>query len=110
MFVVFEVESEELVDLGNNSYATLEQAFAQVCCRAGFVYGIEQEQDCWRLTLTDGERPECSPDPIVSTYVKRADAHRDLMMQAVDGRLKGFMAVSLKEFEQQFASVFQSAQ
>jgi len=79
----------------------LEQAFAQVCCHAGVSYHFEPEQDGWRLVLTDGERPECSPEPISTTYVKRADAHRDLIEKAVDGRLKGIAAVPLAKFHTQ---------
>jgi hypothetical protein len=48
--------------------------------------------------VTDIERPECSPEPIKSDFIKRADAHRDLMRQAVDGRLKGFAAMSVEDF------------
>lgn len=49
----------------------------------------------------DIERPECSPEPIRSTYIKRSDAHRDLMQQAVDGRLKGYAAVPLADLKKQ---------
>lgn len=96
---MYAVMTEDLEQLGG-AVGSLEQAFAQVCCRAGFTYHFEQEQDGWRLVLTDGERPECSPDPIRSTYIKRADAHRDLMSQAVDGRLKGIAAVPLSDLRQ----------
>lgn len=101
MFVVFADELEELVDLRRSTYPTLEQAFAQVCCRGGFNYYFELEPEGWRLVLTDGERPECSPDPITTDFAKPSDAKRDLMRQAVDGRLKGFIALPLKDFEQQ---------
>jgi hypothetical protein len=94
---MYAVVTEDLEQIGG-AVASLEQAFAQVCCRAGFSYHFEQEQDGWRLVLTDGERPECSPEPIRSTYIKRADAHRDLMQQAVDGRLKGIAAVPFAAF------------
>ena len=53
MYVVFAEEFEEFVDLSRNTYPTLEQAFAQVCCRAGCNYHFEQEQSGWRLVLTD---------------------------------------------------------
>jgi hypothetical protein len=62
-------------------------------------YHFAQEQNGWRLILADAERPECSPDPIVSTYIKRTDAQRDLMQQAVDGRLKGMVAVPLAQWQ-----------
>jgi hypothetical protein len=101
MFVVFADEFEEFVDLGRNTYPTLEQAFAQVCCRGGFNYHFALEPEGWRLVLIDGERPECSPDPIMTDFAKPADAKRDLMRQAVDGRLKGHLALPLKDFEQQ---------
>jgi hypothetical protein len=103
MYAVVTEDCAELDDPAHGAVATLEQAFAQVCCRAGCDYHFEQEPDGWRLVLVDGERPECSPEPLVSTYIKRADAQRDLMQQAVDGRLKGFAAVPLVELERQRA-------
>ena len=90
---MYAVVTEQWEEVGRAD--NLDQAFAQVCCHAGVSYHFEPEQDSWRLVLTDGERPECSPEPIVSTYIKRADAHRDLIEQAVDGRLKGVAAVPL---------------
>ena len=101
MYVVVSEELDEYADPARHAVRTLEQAFAQVCCRAGLVYHFQQEQDCWLLVLTDGERPECSPEPIKSTYVKRADAQRDLMAQAVDGRLKGLAVVPLEDLLRQ---------
>jgi hypothetical protein len=95
VYVVIQ-EFDEGVDLKQLAVERLETAFAQVCCRAGVIYHFEQVADGWRLVLTDGERPECSPEPIATTYIKRADAHRDLMLQAVDGRLKGWLAVPLE--------------
>ncbi|MDE2184522.1 MAG: hypothetical protein KGJ78_16000 [Alphaproteobacteria bacterium] len=96
---MYAVVTEDLEQLGG-PVGSLQQAFALVCCRAGFTYHFEQEQDGWRLVLTDGERPECSPEPILSTYIKRADAHRDLMQQAIDGRLKGIAAVPVADLRQ----------
>jgi hypothetical protein len=96
---MYAVVTEDLEQFGG-PVGSLEQAFAQVCCRAGFAYHFEQEQDGWRLVLTDGERPECSPEPIQSTYIKRTDAHRDLMQQAVDGRLKGIAAIPVAQLRQ----------
>lgn len=103
MYVVVAEELDEFTDPARNAVRTLEQAFAQVCCRAGLTYYFQQEQDCWLLVLTDGERPECSPEPIKSTFVKRSDAQRDLMTQAVDGRLKGWAAVPLEDLQRQRA-------
>ncbi len=104
LYIVVSEEMDELDDPAQTAIP-LQQAFAQVCCRAGYLYHIEQEQSGWRLVVTDGERPECSPEPITSTYVKRADAHRDLMVQAVDGRLKGFAAVPLESLQRQKALI-----
>jgi hypothetical protein len=103
VYVVVTEELDEFSDPVKSAGVTLEQAFAQVCCRAGYHYHFEQEQDGWRLVLVDGERPECSPEPILSTYIKRSDAHRDLMQQAVDGRIKGFVAVPLADWKHQHA-------
>jgi len=101
MYVVVTEDFAETLDLEARVPVTLEQAFTQVCCLAGYGYHFEQQRDCWLLVITDIERPECSPEPVRSTYVKRADAQRDLMSQAVDGRLKGFMAIPLAELRQQ---------
>ncbi len=106
MYMVIAEAWDEL-DPAQNAVRTLEQAFAQVCCLAGYGYHLEQEQNGWRLVLSDGERPECSPEPVLSTYVKRADALRDLMRQAVDGRLKSYMAVPLADFERRRAEATQ---
>lgn len=95
MYVVVSEEFEALDDPRRQAVSTLEQAFAQVCCKAGLNYHFEPREDCWFLVLTDGERPECSPEPISSTFKKKGDAIKDLMGQAVDGRLKGFAAVPL---------------
>ena len=103
MYVVVTEELDEFSDPVKGAVVTLEQAFAQVCCRAGCHYHFEQEPDGWRLVVVDGERPECSPEPLVSNYIKRSDAQRDLMQQAVDGRLKGFAAVPLAELQRQRA-------
>ncbi|HEY4942377.1 MAG TPA: hypothetical protein VII56_13195 [Rhizomicrobium sp.] len=105
MYVVVTEDLDEAADLERSAVGTLEQAFAQVCCFAGYGYHFEQEQSGWRLIITDIERPECSPEPIRSTYIKRTDAQRDLMQQAVDGRLKGFAAIRLVEFKRKRAQV-----
>lgn len=105
---MYAVVTEDMEQCGGPA-GSLEHAFAQVCCRAGFTYHFEQEQDGWRLVLTDGERPECSPEPIRTTYIKRADAYRDLMGQAVDGRLKGIAAVPLAAFRENRERRFHAA-
>src|SRR3569833_1176749 len=97
MLVVVSEEIEGFDDPRRHAVQTLEQAFAQVCCKAGLNYHFEPEADCWLLVLTDGERPECSPEPIRSTFKKRSDAIQDLMGQAVDGRLKGWTAAPLAD-------------
>jgi hypothetical protein len=75
---------------------TLEQAFAQIVCRCGYSYRFEPAQEQgWCLFLIDVERPERSPDPLHSTCIKPRDAQFDLMSQAVDGRLKGHVALHL---------------
>jgi hypothetical protein len=101
MYVVFVEELEEAADAKGHIVQTLEQAFAQIACRCGYNYHFEQEQDGWKLVLTDVERPDCSPEPIVSTYQRPRDAKHDLIAQAVDGRLKGHVAISYDEFERQ---------
>jgi hypothetical protein len=53
----------------------------------------------WQLILTDGERPECSPEPIQSTYIKPRDAQHDLMSKAVDGLLKGHGALTSEAYQ-----------
>lgn len=73
----------------------LPRAFAEVCCRAGLSYHFEHHETGWKLVLVDAERQECSPEPITSDYVKRADAERDLMEQAVIRGLRGFAAMPL---------------
>lgn len=104
MFVVIPEEPDWEMDFDRHAVRTIEQAFAQVCCRAGLNYHFEPDQDGWQLILTDGERPECSPDPIKSDFRKRDEAQRDLMRQAVDGRLKGWAAVPLGVIKRQLAS------
>ena len=99
MYVVFAEELEEAADAKSHIVQTLEQAFAQIACRCGYSYAFEQEQDGWKLVLTDVERPDCSPEPVVSSYQRPRDATHDLIAQAVDGRLKGHVAVSLEDFE-----------
>src|ERR1700748_1518427 len=100
MYVVF-VEETENAFAGEplHTARTLEQAFAQIVCRCGYSYRFEAAQEQgWCLFLIDVERPERSPDPIHSTCIKPRAAQRDLMSQAVDGRLKGHVALHADAF------------
>lgn len=99
MYVVFAEELEDAADAKGYTVQSLEQAFAQIVCRCGLAYHFEQEQDGWKLVFTDVERPDRSPEPIVTDYRRPRDAKRDLIAQAVDGRLRGHVAVSLQDFE-----------
>jgi len=98
MYVVF-VEELEAGQETLHIARTLEQAFAQIACRCGYSYRFEGEEHGWRLVLTDVERPECSPDSIHSTCIKPRDAQHDLMSQAVDGRLKGHVALEAEAYQ-----------
>jgi len=88
----------ELADTPTTAMAatvpTLDQAFARICCHCGLSYRFVPEEEGWRLELTDVERPECSPEPIRSAYKKPRDAQHDLMSQAVDGRIRGHVALA----------------
>lgn len=97
MYVVFAEELESLADVQSHTVGSLEQAFAQIVCRCGYAYHFEQEQEGWKLMLVDVERPGCSPEPIFSNYTRPRDAKHDLIAQAVDGRLKGHIALSLDD-------------
>jgi hypothetical protein len=103
-YVVFAEELEDVADIRPHTVASLEQAFAQIIDRCGFTHHFEREEEGWRLILSDQEDPSRYPDPILSTYIKPRDAHYDLMAQAVDGRLRGHIAVDLAVFNKQFAS------
>ena len=97
MYVVFVEEldaGQEPLHIARN----LEQAFAQITCRCGYSYHFESEEHGWRLVLIDVERPERSPEPIHSTCIKPRDAQHDLMSQAVDGRLKGHVALETEAY------------
>jgi hypothetical protein len=106
MHVVFAEELEDVTDVRGHTVETLEQAFAQIVCRCGYTYHFEQEDQGWKMVLVDVERPACSPEPIITSYKRPSDAKHDLVAQAVDGRLKGHVAVSLRDFEsrQRFAA------
>jgi len=72
---------------------TLDQAFARICCHCGISYRFVAGEEGWTLEMTDVERPERSPEPIHSSYMKPRDAQHDLMTQAVDGRIRGHVAI-----------------
>jgi hypothetical protein len=93
MYVVFAEELESGPPNPRNSARTLEEAFVRICCRCGLSYEFFPEDDGWRLQLRDVERPGRSPAPIRSKYKRPQDAQRDLMAQAVDGRIRGHVAV-----------------
>lgn len=102
-YVVFAEEIETKFDLEKRTVLTLEQAFAQIVCRCGLAYHFEpSERGGWKLDLFDVEQPSRNPDPIFTTYKRVQDAQHDLMGQAVDGRLRGHIAVGLEEFRQRF--------
>jgi len=98
LYVVFAEELEAAADAKGHIVQSLEQAFARIACRCGYDYHFEPEESGWKLVLTDVERPDCSPDPVVTTYIKPRDAKHDLIAQAVDGRLKGHIAISHDDF------------
>jgi hypothetical protein len=45
------------------------------------------------LELFDVAEPSHNPDPIYSPYKRIADAQHDLMIQAMDGRIRGHIAI-----------------
>jgi len=98
MYVVFAEELEGVADLKAHTVGSLEQAFAQIIARCGLTYCFAQESEGWKMVFTDPARPDCSPEPIFSDYIKPRDAKHDLMAQAVDGRLKGHTAVLAEDF------------
>jgi hypothetical protein len=93
MYVVFAEELENTPPGATNTARTLDEAFAHICCRSSLSYRFVSEEEGWRLELTDVEQPERSPDPIHSSYKKPRDARHDLMTQAVDGRIRGHIAI-----------------
>ena len=99
MYVVFAEELESGPPRPRNSAGTLEEAFARICCHCGLSYRFESAGEYgWCLFLTDVERPERSPAPIRSKYKRPQDAQHDLMSQAVDGRIRGHVAVPSVDF------------
>lgn len=103
-YVVFAEELEDVADVRGHTVPTLEQAFSRIIDRCGLSHHFEREEEGWRLVLSDPEDPSRSPDPVLSTYIKPRDAHYDLMAQAVDGRLRGHIAVDATVFSKQFAA------
>jgi len=100
MYVVFVEETEDAFEGPLHTAKTLEQAFAQIACRCGYSYRFEPAQEHgWCLFLTDVQRPERSPEPIHSTCIKQRDAQYDLMSRAVDGRLKGHVALPAEAYQ-----------
>ena len=94
MYVVFAEEFDvSATKVNENAVATLDQAFARICCHCGLSYRFVAEEEGWRLELTDVERPDRNPEPIFSSYKKPRDAQHDLMTQAVDGRIRGHVAI-----------------
>ena len=95
MYVVFAGEMDTTpAGVASNTVRTLDQAFARICCNCGLSYRFAPDDDGWRLELVDVERPEDSPAPIRSLYRRPQDAQHDLMSQAVDGRIRGYVALS----------------
>ena len=93
MYVVFAEELEGAADAKTHIVQTLDQAFAQIACRCGLSYRFLPVEDGWTLVMTDVERPDRSPEPIRSSYNKPRDAQHDLMSKAVDGRIRGHIAI-----------------
>jgi hypothetical protein len=96
--VVFAEELESGPPNPRNSARTLDEAFARVCCRCGWSYQFLAERNGWRLQITDVAQPDRSPKPIRSRYKRPQDAQHDLMAQAVDGRIRGHIAVPSDDF------------
>jgi hypothetical protein len=109
MYVVFAEELETAADVKAHTVATLEQAFAQIVCRCGVAYHFEPGDRGWKMVLTDVEQPSRNPDPIFTSYKRVSDAQHDLMRQAIDGRLRGHIAVDLEEFHRRIGDPMRAA-
>ncbi len=107
MYVVFADALEDDAMLEQKA-STLEQAFAIIVCRCGYAYAFKRGEQGWSLVLTDVEIPGYSPDRIVTTFEKADAAKRDLIAQAVDGRLKGYVALPLEAFRKRQAQLSQA--
>jgi hypothetical protein len=86
----------------------MDQAFARICCDSGLSYRFVSGDEGWTLVMTDVERPDRSPELICSSYKKPRDAQHDLMTQAVDGRIRGHVAIKDDLFGR--ARIMQNAQ
>lgn len=76
---------------------TLRRAFDYVAdelCR--LAYGVEVVDGLHVLTFT--ERAVWQPVQVISDKALKGDAWNELMRQALDGRLKGFAAMPVREF------------
>jgi hypothetical protein len=98
MYIVFAEELVASPPNPGNSARTLDEAFARICCRCGLSYEFFPEEDGWRLQLTDVAQPQQSPTPIRSSYKRLQDAQHDLLSQAVDGRIRGHIAVPSDDY------------
>ena len=98
MYRVFAEELEDVASAGANAVPTLADAFARIACRCGLSYRFVSAVKGWTLEMMDVERPDCSPEPIHSSYVKPRNAQNDLMTQAVDGRIRGHIALDADIF------------
>ena len=98
MYVVFAEEIEAVADATGPVVQSLEQAFAQITCPCGYDYQFEPEESGRMLVLTDVDRPDCSPDPVHTDYMRPRDAKHDLIAQAVNERLNGHLGVSYEQF------------
>lgn len=108
MYVVFAEELEDVASVASNVVPTLEQAFAKIAGRCGLSYRFVTGDQGWALEMTDVDRPDCSPEPIHTSYKKPRDAQHDLMTQAVDGRIRGHVAIRDDLFGR--ARIMQNAQ
>jgi hypothetical protein len=98
MYVVFAEELHEGVSVGANTVQSLEQAFARIVCRCGLSYRFVPADDGWALKFMDVERPDRTPESVQSSYRRPQDAQHDLMTQAVDGRIRGHIALHTDVF------------
>ena len=79
---------------------TLRRAFDYVTdTLCGLAYGVEVVEGIHVLTFT--ERRLWQPIQVISEHRLQGDAWNDLMRQSLDGRLKGFAAMPVREFYKQ---------
>jgi hypothetical protein len=93
MYVVFAEELENHANTKGHLVETLEQAFTPIMCRCGLTYHFVQEPEGWKLVFADVERPDRSPEPVHTDYKRPRNAKHDLISQAVDGRIRGHVAI-----------------